>query len=270
MNDPITTPLGRRMSFIACVSSQVTLHANLLASPCLDADSPHEAILVNNCPSAADGLNLGIARAKHDWVVCLHQDVWLPGGWDRRLCQQLESARRQFGPIGVAGVYGVGSPRLLHADSESEHDVGERPSGASRYAVNRSGRVVHNGHKLFDGRGLPARVATLDELLLVVPRDTPLRFDRDLGFHLYGADICLQARERELAVVVLDAPCHHNTRTVSLPKPFFRSAQVLAGKWAHRLPVATSCVVIDESKRVWVLGSARANHRAKVETEDQV
>jgi hypothetical protein len=61
--------------------------------------------------------------------------------------------------------------------------------------------------------------------------------------------------------------CHHNTRTVSLPKPFFRSAQIFAEKWAHRLPVATSCVVIDQQRQVWVLGSAGANHGDKAEAD---
>jgi hypothetical protein len=55
---------------------------------------------------------------------------------------------------------------------------------------------------------LPASVSTLDELLLVIPSSTHLRFDPDLGFHLYGADICLTAQERGLAVVALDAACH--------------------------------------------------------------
>ena len=132
MGGPIATLPELTLSFVACVSSQGTLHANLLTSPCLHADLPHEVILVKNCPRAADGLNLGIARAKHDWVVCLHQDVWLPAGWDRRLCEQLESAARQFGPIGVAGVYGVGSPRQLQADSEGERTSAKASAGDRR------------------------------------------------------------------------------------------------------------------------------------------
>ena len=56
---------------------------------------------------------------------------------------------------------------------------------------------------LRDGPELPAQVATLDELLLIVKRDSGLRFDPELGFHLYGADICLQAIEQGLAVVAL-------------------------------------------------------------------
>jgi hypothetical protein len=84
-------------------------------------------ILVKNCRRAADGLNFGIARARHPLVVCIHQDVHLPPGWDHRLV---------------------------------------------------------------------------------------------------------------------------------LPKAFFQSAGIFAEKWHHRLPVATSCVVIDRQKRTWVLGSA--------------
>ncbi len=59
----------------------------------------------------------------------------------------------------------------------------------------RIGWVVDRGRMLRDGPELPARVATLDELLLIVKRDSGLRFDPALGFHLYGADICIQARE---------------------------------------------------------------------------
>lgn len=211
-------------------------------------------------------------RAQHEFLVCLHQDVYLPVGWDRQLLRQLETAVRQFGPIGVAGVYGVGSPSEVQAQPLSigtvRDDESQVRSESPRYAVDRVGRVVHRGHQLFDGRRLPARVSTLDELLLVVPVDTPLRFDPALEFHFYGADICLQAEERDLAVVALDAACQHNTDTTRLTRAFFRSADVFARKWAHRLPVATSCVVIDEQRRVWVLGSAQADRGEKAGTAE--
>ena len=199
--------------------------------------------MVKNCPSAADGLNRGLERARHEWVVCVHQDVVLPEGWDRCLAQQLREAERRFGPIGVAGVYGVGEvipPR--------------QPGGP--FAAARTGWVVDRGRTLRDGPELPARVATLDELLLVVRRDAGLRFDPALGFHLYGADLCLQARERGLAVVALGALCQHNSRSVGLPEAFFQSADVFARKWKHRLPVATPCAVIDHGGKVHVLGNA--------------
>ena len=223
-----SVPVAREMSFsfLTCVSNRKVLDANLLASPCLAPGGRHEMIAVTHCPSAADGLNLGLERAQYDWTICIHQDVYLPEGWDRLLSAQLDEAERRFGPIGVAGVYGVGdviAPGNL-----------TQPLGAQGI-----GWVVDRGRELRDGPALPARVATLDELLLVVRRNAGLRFDPALGFHFYGADLCLQARERGLAVVAIGALCHHNSRNVGLPKEFYQSAAVFARKWDDQLPVAT-------------------------------
>ena len=192
---------------------------------------------------------MGLMRAKHQYVVCMHQDVYLPEGWDRRLAGQIKEAERRFGPIGVAGVYGVGEVI--------------RPTDLTQpLAAERVGWVVDRGRLLRDGPELPAPVVTLDELLLVVRRDSGLRFDPALGFHLYGADICLQARERGLAVVALGAPCHHNSRSAGLPETFYQSAGVFARKWSHRLPVATPCVIIDRGGAVHTLGNATAGTRS--------
>jgi Glycosyltransferase like family len=260
--DPDSAHSNTPLTFVACVSDEVTLRANLLASACLQPGTVHEVILIKNCRSAADGLNLGITRARHEFVVCLHQDVRLPPGWDQRLIQQLCTVTRQWGPIGVAGVYGVGEPTEVPPEAQTTAAARQPRQSPHRFAVRRMGRVIHRGHPLFDSPTLPARVSTLDELLLVVPRNTPLRFDPELGFHLYGADICLLAQEQGLAVVALDAACHHNTRTAVLPRAFFQSASTFAGKWRHLLPMATSCVVIDQRQRVWVLGSAQPGRRA--------
>ncbi len=229
------------LSFAVCISETTILHGNLLASPCLADGSPHELIKILNAPSAADGLNAALRRAKEPWVVVVHQDVCLPPGWDRRVMRQLGEAERRFGPIGIAGVYGVGA-------------VDEPADGPPR--VERIGWVVDRGRLLREGPDLPARVATLDELLLILPRGTPLRADPALGFHLYGADLCLQARERGLAVVALGAPCRHNSRSIGLPEAFFGGAEVFARKWAHRLPVATPCVVFDGGGALHLLGNA--------------
>jgi hypothetical protein len=232
--------LALELTFVACVSDDELLNSNLLASPCLAPGSAHEVILVRNARSAAAGLNVGIMRAAGDLVVCVHQDVFLPDGWDELLISEIEKAEREFGPIGVAGVYGVG-PAIRRNDG---------------LEAQRIGRVVDRGRWLDEGIPLPARVATLDELLFVVPRGTPLEADPELGFHLYGADLCMQAAERGLAVVVIDALCHHNSRNVGLPREFYESAEVFARKWHERLPVATPCVIVDESGAARVLGNS--------------
>ena len=175
----------------------------------------------------------------------VHQDVFLPVGWDRCLANQLREAEERFGPIGVAGVYGVGEVIT--------------PAIASQpLAAPRIGWVVDRGRELRDGPELPA--AGRDSRRAAAGRAARfgLRFDPALGFHLYGADICLQADEQGLAVVALGALCHHNSRSVGLPEAFFASAEVFARKWSHRLPVATPCVIIDRGRRVHVLGNAGA------------
>jgi Glycosyltransferase like family len=236
----------RALTFVACISDDERLKSNLLESPCLAPGSTHEVILVRNAHSAADGLNLGIKRAAGDWTVCLHQDVFLPEAWDKQLISHLEGAERQFGPVGIAGVYGVGQVIPQNGGLPAQ----------------RIGRVFDRGRWLDEGVSLPARAAALDELLLVVPSGTPLEFDPELGFHFYGADLCMQAAERALAVVTIDAPCHHNSRTIGLPNEFFASAEAFARKWHHRLPVATPCVVIDANHGVSILGNSVPSERS--------
>ena len=203
MADPNSDDCNPPLSFVACVSDEEILRANLLASPCLKPGSAHELILVKNCENAADGLNRGIARARHERVVCLHQDVHLPPGWDERLFQQLNSATRQWGPIGVAGVYGVGDPTEVHPESPSpaakSRATGTLPEPhPNRFAVKRIGRVIHRGQPALR---LPTYQPAYRRWMSCCSSrsgNTPLRFDPALGFHLYGADICLQAQERGL------------------------------------------------------------------------
>ncbi len=71
MAHPNSDESSRPVTFVACVSDEEILAANLLASACLKPGSPHEVILIKNGRSAADGLNIGIARARHELVVCL-------------------------------------------------------------------------------------------------------------------------------------------------------------------------------------------------------
>jgi hypothetical protein len=88
-------------------------------------------------------------------------------------------------------------------------------------------------------------------LVLVLSRGTSLRFDPALGFHFYGADLCLQARDCGLATVAVEALCFHNQRGVDLPPDFRTSGTAFARKWRDRLPVRTTCAVVDQR---WLQG----------------
>ncbi|HTZ08598.1 MAG TPA: glycosyltransferase, partial [Acidimicrobiales bacterium] len=213
----------RPLTFVACVNDEAQLEANLARSPCLAPGSPHELLVFRDAASAGEGLNAGIAAARHERVVLVHQDVYLPAGWPARLASQWRAAEAQGAAVGVAGVFGVRDRRV--------------PFDAT-------GRVVHRD-RLLDHRRLPTDVDGLDELLMVVPRTTTLRVDERLGWHLYGTDLALQAQHQGLRAVVLDAPCHHNSLTGRVPFAYRTSERVLARKWPGQLPIHTNLSSID-------------------------
>ncbi|HEX7622311.1 MAG TPA: methyltransferase domain-containing protein [Anaeromyxobacteraceae bacterium] len=214
------------MTFVACVSDEAVLRDNLLASPCFQGDSPHELLLVRGARNAAEGLNGGLARAQHETVVLVHQDVYLPRGWPARFARQQALARQRLGEVAVAGVFGA------------------------RFRAAVPGGVEYAGHLLDRERlsrqgALPAEVDTVDELLIAVRRGTALRFDERLGFHFYGADLACAARRAGLKVAVLDAPCFHNSQLGATPPPaFHESGAAFRAKWSADLPIATCCALI--------------------------
>jgi hypothetical protein len=89
-------------------------------------------------------------------------------------------------------------------------------------------------------------VRTLDEAVLILRKSSGLRFDPELpGFHLYGADICLEAEARRLKCYAISAFCIHNTNGYNLlPRQFWRNYLFLRRKWRSRLPILTSCTEV--------------------------
>src|SRR5439155_17616359 len=106
--DPVT--------FVACVNDEDQLSSNLLRSPCLQADSQHELLTYRGASSAAEGLQRGLADAGNEIVILVQQDMYLPHGWDRRFVEQWKVAEQQYGPLGIAGLFG-----LRFRDREHEH-----------------------------------------------------------------------------------------------------------------------------------------------------
>ena len=223
---PAPEPTGpvSPVTFVTCVTDEAQLRANLLSSPDLAAGSPHEVLAYQHCRSAADAINAALDSAQHDLCIFAHQDVYLPRGWVGRWLRRMAEAEQSLGRLGVCGVYGV--------------SLGEQ-------GIIRAGRVVDRERLLIEPASLPCKVDTLDELLLAIPRSSLLRADPSLGFHLYGADLGIQAQELGLAAAVLDAPCLHNSRSGGLPGNFGQSVEPFRRKWTHRLPIGTSCVLID-------------------------
>ena len=97
---------------------------------------------------------------------------------------------------------------------------------------------------------MPAVAAGLDELTLVIPKDSPVRLDAMLGWHNYGTDAVMQANAHGLQAAILDAPVLHNSRGANiLYKDFLDSMQILANKWRDRWPLENMVMRIDADGR---------------------
>lgn len=174
--------------------------------------------------SAAAAYNAGIGRTSADILVFAHQDVYLPYGWDQMLAAAIDGLTNTDPTWAVLGVFGMA------------HDVKPR------------GHMYCTGlEKVLGGPFIdPIACNALDELVLIVRRSSGLLFDPLLpGFHLYGTDICLEARRRGLRSYIIPAFCIHNTAGLDfLPWGFWRAYFFMRRKWWQELPVKTLCTTI--------------------------
>jgi SAM-dependent methyltransferase len=207
------------MTFVACINDEDQLSSNLLRSPCLWPDSPHEFLPYRDMHSFAEGFHAGLTAAANDVVVFVQQDMYLPAGWDGRFAAQVAQAEREFGQLGVVGLYGN-----RYRDCEPVHH----------------GRIVDRDRLLDDGDRFPAVVDGLDEILLATRRDNGLSADPQLGFHFYGADLALVAAEAGLVNVVVDAPAYHNSLFADVNRAYHVSREALLRKWPNIRPLYTS------------------------------
>ena len=216
--------------FVACVSNTAVLEQRLLASPCLQRGG-RRLITHHNAPSAADAFNSTIAGLRQDgvfpWLVWVHQDVYLPEGWDTRFLASLQTAYSLFPNLAIAGVHGI--------------------AGAGPQA-RRAGHLLDRGQDLHESSALPCLVDSVDELLFAVRVDSGLHLDPALGYDFYGTDVVLRAQEAGLQSAVVEAYCEHWSDTPmggAMPakavQRILTSAAVFERKWQHRFPITTPC-----------------------------
>lgn len=223
------------LTIVAAVNNPIACRQYLQSSSVLSGGHPHQLLLQQGFTSAAAAYNAALDEAEHDVVVFVHQDVVLPQTFTHDLDTAIAAAPPNWG---ILGVYGADAAR---------RDLGR---------VWTQGLGSH-GQPLL--RLTPAE--TLDELVLIVRKDGGLRFDSELGFHLYGADLCLQARARGLGVFVFQSECRHYTNLQKRnAKAYAESACYLQAKWPQQLPIRTVCSTIAAD----AIELATANPRKKI------
>lgn len=192
------------------------LEGNLGLSPAI-TDKKLQLLIEKNCPSASIAYNRIIERSTAPIIVLAHHDVYLPQGWDSLLRARIAEVSAFDPNWAVIAPFGVG------------HDLVGYGTVWSSSIGTIVGRVA-NG---------PIPVQTVDELLIVLRRQSGLRFDETLpGFHLYGTDIVQTALSGGMGAYAMSLPVVHNDGFKShLDASFAMAYRHQSRKWRKRLPL---------------------------------
>ena len=230
-------------SLIVSVNNDRVLQNTLLASPVVDGSC--EVITKQGFSCAGKAYNAGLAEARNEILVFAHQDVYLPQNWVEnveRAVSQLAITDPNWGVLGAFGATTDSHAQLRgHCYSTGLRSVLGEPFST------------------------PIAAQSLDEMVLIVRRSSGLRFDENLpSFHLYGADICLQAKERQMNSYIIPAFCVHNANGIRyLPWDFWKAYFYLRRKWWHALPITTCCTTVTKA-------CAPVARRLAVETKHRI
>ena len=198
---------------------------NVAASPELASnDMGHQLLPMTGAQNMAQAWEHAKLHAAHDWIVLVHQDVYLPTDWLKQVQYAWHEAEAELGQqIGVLGVVGM-------------RNLGDE-------TVSYLGRCIDRVATYLPAASLPSLTDSLDELVLVYRKDRFLPvMSPELGFHFYGTDSVLKAQEAGLAAAVVDVPCFHNSSRFGShmdDEDLKQKAMAFHQLWQHRLPVFT-------------------------------
>jgi len=216
-----------------------TLKTNLLSSKLASEVPVHVMRGYDNVPKAYNTAIWEFFEPSDDFVIFMHDDVYLPEDFRAALEKQIDVLMRYgVNHFGIAGLAGAAMERDITGG-----------------LIEPLRRVLH-GHVMDRGRewGKASievfRVDTVDELMLIVHADLihlfgPNLFDESFPLDFYGADISMKAKQHGLQTYAISAFAYHNSsRPFGGRTPgFFQSKKYFEQKWYMRLPIATTCTI---------------------------
>lgn len=194
-----------------CLASSIERHRSEVHDlDCVFLDNRDGAF-----PTAGAAFNAGARRARHDYLVFVHQDVVLHSlAALERAALALEADHR----IGLAGAIGIDRDGRL------------------------VGRVRDRVVLLGEQTDQPVDVDAVDEVLFILPRRVlerePLSEEPTLAWHAYAVEYGLRLRQAGLRVCAVDVPLTHNSLSIN-NKNLEAAYEQLARTYPNTLPVRT-------------------------------
>lgn len=185
------------MISVVCVYNNKTILNDILLKSLKPQTAEFELILLDNregrFTSAASALNYGGEKATGDYIMFIHQDMWLDTPtW----IEDAEKWMRTLPDAGVAGVLGIA---IL--------------PGQANLAMKFSIHIFEGMFKNKKPVEHPEPVESLDECLLIVPRNVfeKLKFDEVVfdGWDCYAPDYCLAIKPLGLKSYVIPGASSH-------------------------------------------------------------
>ncbi|MCW4003154.1 MAG: glycosyltransferase [Candidatus Bathyarchaeota archaeon] len=186
-----------KISIVICFNNHEILRENLIKSLEQQHNINFELIAVDNTEkkfsSIPSALNYGGHKATGDYIMFVHQDIFLCGENWLNTAFSLLSALPALGAAGVAGLDSTGME---------------------------TGFILDRGRYWGRPLSMPMPVQTLDEQLIIIPRIVfeKIQFDENFNYHLYGADYCLSVQSLGLKVYVLPLFVEHNSLSIGTLK----------------------------------------------------
>ena len=180
----------RPISFV-CVRFSDEFRHNIKTSRCISREI-NQFITIDNrknliFDTLGSAINEGIARARHDLIAVVHEDVVLPDHWQAQFEHALTALERDDPDWFLLGAAGWTESKDFLGHLSDPHGYRNTLNGA-----------------------LFAPVHRLDEQLLVFDRRRLANLDgRIPSIHVIGRDLACRGRQKQLATYALDAPTIH-------------------------------------------------------------
>lgn len=186
--------------------------------------------------SASEALNYGGERAKGKYIMFIHQDVCLlTNDW----LEKAETFLNEVLDLGIAGVAGVCKTKIKQKYKIGIEMVPE--VGAIGMVYHGLEKKPWKYNKSFEK---PVKVQTLDEQILIIPKNvfSRIKFDEKIcdGWHLYGVDYSLSIKRFNIEPYVLPLPVQHRSPG-SITKEYYKVLNRILKKHKKQEIIYTTC-----------------------------
>lgn len=205
------------MSIICVYNNRSILEENLIGS--LEKQGgDYELILIDNrkneFKSAASALNYGAEKARGDYYVFSHQDIYFSDeNWINDTVKQLEKLEK----IGIVGVAGKTVDSIVRSNIKQGLD----PVDVSPFKISEA-----------------QKASTLDECLFIIPRDVfkkhPLNEEICDDWHLYAVDYVYEIKDCGFEAYIIPTVLEHRSKGASMSESYYTTLHKLQKKYLGR------------------------------------